>query len=139
MPRELRKGSSGLVGVNGVGSGIPANIDPLAGALATAGAGTLTVGVLAGDLVYRTGPAGAYTDTSDTAANIEASFGAGMDIGDSKLIMFSNQVAQVATIAGGTGVTLSSTKSTIAASTVGWLLLKKTGAGANAAYNLYVL
>lgn len=137
--REMHKSAGGLETMKAAGSGICAAVDPTQGALATVGAGTLTAQVMAGDLVYRTGPTAGYTDTTDTAANIELSFGAAMDIGDTKLIAYSNQVAFAATIAGGTGVTLTSTKATIAASAQSFILLKKTGAGASAAYNLYVL
>lgn len=137
--REFHKSVGGLSTLIAAGGGISAAIDPALGALTTAGAGVLLAQLLAGGLIYRTGPAAAATDTTDTAANIEASFGSGLDIGDTRLIAYSNQTGQVITIAGGTGVTLSSAKATIIANGFGFLLLKKTGAGANAAYNLYVL
>ena len=136
--RGLHKGGGGLVSVQR-GGFIEAVIDPTAGALTTAGAGTITAQYFAAANIYRTGPTGAATDTTDTAANIEAGIGGSMDVGDQILVAYSNQVAQTITIAGGTGVTLRSTKATIASSGFGFLLLRKTGAGANAAYDLYVL
>lgn len=111
------------------------NISALqAEALTTVGNGTLTVGVLAGGLVLRSGPTAAFTDTSDTAANLDAAT-PNMDVGDSVLIKYSNTVAFVATLAGGTNVTASGNL-TVAANGYKEFLLVKTGTGASAAFNL---
>jgi hypothetical protein len=102
-------------------------------ALATVGAGTLTNAVVDGQFVYRTGPTAGFTDTFDTAANLDAGIGGGMNPGDNMVIWYSNQVAFAATIAGATGVTLSSAKTSIAASALGMLVLQKV---TNAVLNL---
>lgn len=75
-------------------------------ALTTAGNGTWTAAGIDGRLITRTGPVAAYTDTTDTAANIIAGF-PGAVAGQSFEMTFRNTVPFVATLAGGTGVTLS--------------------------------
>lgn len=47
-------------------------IQPVNGTLTTAGAGTLTAALLAGQFITRSGPTGDVADTFDTAANIVA-------------------------------------------------------------------
>ena len=81
---------------------------------ATVGASTLTAGQMLTGNIIRTGSTAAYTDTTDTAANIIASipnpiFGVGYEL------TIVNTVAYTETIAAGTGVTLRGT-TTIAAS-----------------------
>lgn len=78
-------------------------------ALATAGAGTLTADMLLSGLIMRTGPTGAYTDTTATAAEIVAAMGEGVEIGDSFEFTHVNGVAYACTLAGGTTVTLAGT------------------------------
>lgn len=77
-------------------------------AIATAGNGTLTAAGLAGGVITRTGPTGAYTDTTDTAAAIVTALG-GFVSGMTFLTRIKNGVAFVQTIAAGTGVTISGT------------------------------
>ena len=45
--------------------------------ITTAGAGTLTAAAMVGGLIPRTGPTAGFTDTTDTAANIDALLAAG--------------------------------------------------------------
>ena len=123
--RPVIKDPSGLELIGGAGYGNTDNPGLLNGALTTVGAGTILNKLLDGNMVYRTGPTGAYTDTFDTAVNLDAGIGNGMSPGDAMVIWYSNQVAFVATIAGSAGVTLSSSKSTIAASALGCLILYK--------------
>jgi hypothetical protein len=75
-------------------------------AIATVGAGTLTAAGIVGGLILRTGSTGAYTDTTDTAANIIAALH-GAAIGQSFELTIQNNVGFVETLTGGTGVTLS--------------------------------
>lgn len=74
-------------------------------AITTVGAGTLTAAaVLSGDIL-RSGPTSAFTDTTDTAALIQASWAGA--IGSSFQFNYKNTTAFAATIAGGVGVTMS--------------------------------
>lgn len=125
MNRPLIKDSTGLGLVAPQGYGNTDNPGLQGGKLATVGAGTLLNALIDGQFIYRTGPTAAYTDTFDTAVNLDAGVGMGMDPGDNLVIEFSNQVAFVATIAGAAGVTMTSTKTTIPASSYGRLILQK--------------
>lgn len=80
--------------------------NPAISNIATVGAGTLTAGALGSGIIQRTGPTGAYSDATDTAANILAGPMAGANVGDSITCIISNQVAYAQTITAGTGVTL---------------------------------
>lgn len=104
---------------------------PNAAALAADTNQTLTVDQLAGGLILRSGQTAGRTDTTPTAALILAAC-PDMDIGDSFIVVISNVAAQILTLAGGTGVTLG-TKTTIAASSVGFVLFTKTSATAMSA------
>jgi hypothetical protein len=73
--------------------------------IATAGNGTLTAAAVLGGQIARTGPVAAFTDTTDTAANLVAGLG-GFQAGQAFLFMVKNGTAFVQTLAGGTGVTL---------------------------------
>lgn len=75
-------------------------------AISTAGAGTLTAAGLVGGLITRTGPTAAYTDTTDTAANIIAAI-PGAEVGTAFEVWIKNTVAFNETLAGGASVTLS--------------------------------
>ena len=98
-----------------------------------AGAQTISIPQIMGGVAVFTGAAGAVTYTSETAANILAAM-PGMDIGDTYMFVLSNTAAQVATIAGGTGVTASGNLTVNA--TAKMFLLERTGA---ATMNLYGL
>ena len=80
-------------------------------ALTTAGAGTITAAILATGYCIRTGPTGAYTDTTGTASEIIAAL-PGCNKGDTFKFRHMNTVAYACTLAGGTGVTLGTTPST---------------------------
>jgi hypothetical protein len=58
---------------------------------------------------FRTGPTAAFTDTTDTAANIVAGIPANASVGQSWTWEYINQTAYPCTLAAGTGVTLSGT------------------------------
>lgn len=102
-------------------------------AITTAGNGTLTGAALASQVVTRSGPTGAYTDTTDTAANIIKAIpngGLPVVVGTSWIVHVINSVAFVLTLAAGTGVTLSGTTSVSASSTRAYLVTV-TGVGAS--------
>lgn len=74
-------------------------------AISTAGNGTLTAAAIVGGLIMRTGPTGAYTDTTDTATAILAAID-NPSVGTSWEFTHVNGVAQACTLAAGAGVTL---------------------------------
>lgn len=110
---------------------------PKASTLTTVGAGTLLATLLTSGLLLRTGPTGAYADTIDTGANLDAAF-PNLAVNDSINLMYSNSVAFASTITAATGVTLktAAANNVIAASTGRFLHLIKTGVGT---YDLYVI
>ena len=77
-------------------------------ALATVGAGTLTAAMLLSGLIMRTGPTGAYNETTPTATQIIAAMD-NPQIGDSFDFIHVNGVAYAATLVAGDGVTLAGT------------------------------
>ncbi len=102
--------------------------------LTTVGAGTLTAALIADGNVARTGPTAAFTDTTDTAAAIQAAWPGGAS-GSSITLFYRNDTAFAATIAGGTGVTISS-NAIVPPNTWVELLLVWTGANTITVYNL---
>ena len=98
-----------------------------------AGAQTISLNQILGGIAAFSGAAGAVTYTTDTAANILAAMPE-MDIGDTYVFMISNTAAQVATIAGGVGVTASGNLTVNATSKM--FVLEKTAA---TTMNLYGL
>lgn len=75
-------------------------------AITTVGAGVLTAAGIAGGQITRTGSVAAYTDTTDTAANIVLALG-GWQATLSFQFNIKNATAYPQTITGGTGVTFS--------------------------------
>lgn len=73
--------------------------------ITTAGNGTLTAAGLVGGQIVRTGPTAAFTDTTDTAANIVTALG-GFVANATFFIRIKNGTAFPQTLAAGTGVTL---------------------------------
>ena len=104
-------------------------------ALTTAGAGTLTAALLIAGIIRRTGPAGVFNDTTDSAQNIinaiisayfvgtGAVSPAGVPIGTTWRLRYSNTVAFAGTVVAGAGVTLGVNTATINASSVKDFLL----------------
>lgn len=87
---------------------IPSVVGPVVTALSTNGAGTITAAMINGGIVARTTVAGTVTDTTDTAANIIAGNpGLLGKIGTSFIFIYGNNSTALATITGGTGVTVS--------------------------------
>ena len=74
--------------------------------ITTVGNGTLTAAALVGGQIARTGPTAAFTDTTDTASAIITALGA-YDSGATFIVRYKNATAYQATLAAGTGVTMS--------------------------------
>lgn len=96
---------------------IPAAAE-LTGTLTTAGAGTLTGAILANSILSRSGPGGAVSDTTDTAANIITAVSSnGVPApGTTWRLRYINTVAFIMTIVAGANVTLSGTTAVAASS-----------------------
>lgn len=120
---------SGTVTIRGVGI-MPLTTRPLESntAISTVGAGTLTAAGLAGGVVTRSGSVAAYSDATDTAANIIAALPNG-NVGQSWEVTIKNTVAFAQTITAGSGVTLSG-QTVIPPNSVGRFLLTYSAAGA---------
>jgi hypothetical protein len=87
------------------------------GVLTTVGAGTWLAAQIASGIITRSGPVAGYTDTTDTANNILTALagnGSAADLqqGSTFRMLFVNTVAQLMTLAAGTGVTLDTTNGT---------------------------
>lgn len=100
-------------------------------AVTTVGNGTLLAAALLGGIITRSGPVGAFTDTTDTAANIAAALtGMGNVVGAiTRQTNYLNTTASVATLAAGTGVTLTAGAGaglTVAAGVMAELLISVT-------------
>lgn len=96
----------------------------------TVGNATLTAANLLGGFITRSGPVGAFTDTTDTAANIIAAL-FGLPVGTTRNIEYLNTSSQTATLAGGAGVTVTAntgTGVTVATGTEAYLILQVTSA-----------
>lgn len=100
-----------MVHIDTVPVGIGTNTTaPLITALSTVGAGTITAASFVGGITSRSGSQSGtpFTDTTDTAANIIAACANLVNkIGTSMLYIYSNTTNAVATLTGGTGVTVS--------------------------------
>lgn len=91
--------------------------------IATAGSGTLTAAAIATGIIKRTGPAGAFTDTTDTAANIIAALSgnnpaADVVPGSTFRLRYMNTVALAMTLANGQGVVSGAGTLNVAASVI---------------------
>lgn len=100
----------------------------LAGAITTAGAGTWLAPNIVTGIIARSGPTGAYTDTTDTAANIIAALAGSAYLpevlnGTTFRFLVQNTVAFALTFAAGTGVVAGTGTLNIAASSVREYLL----------------
>ncbi len=105
-------------------------------AITTVGAGTLTAAALLGGLITRSGPTAAYTDTTATAAQLNTAQGTDTPAGSSRLIEIKNTVPFPATLAAGSGVTLSPSTQIIPPNSVGFFLLTRTSATAYVLLNI---
>src|SRR5580692_127229 len=73
--------------------------------ITTVGAGTLTAAAIVGGVINRSGPTGAFNDTTDTAQNILAAVGL-ISVGQGFLFTINNTSSYTQTLVAGTGVTL---------------------------------
>lgn len=73
--------------------------------ISTVGNGTLTAAALVGGQIVRQGPVAAYSDTTDTAANIVAAI-TNYQVGQTFFIRIKNATAFTQTLVAGTGITL---------------------------------
>lgn len=104
--------------------------DPQALALTTVGAGTITAAGIVGGVTTRGGTQTAvFTDTTDTAAAIIAASSNLSIVGGAFFYRYVNNTVFPATIAGGTGVTLSGS-TVVPANSWAEYLVTVTGAGA---------
>lgn len=98
---------------------------PAISSLATVGAGTILAASMVGGIVSRSGAqsATAFTDTTDTAANIIAANASLVNkIGAAMIVKYQNTTNAPATITGGTGVTVSVITVVPANSTASYML-----------------
>lgn len=96
------------------------------GTLATVGAGTITAALLANGIMTRTGPVADFTDTTDTGTALDLLLGVPA-VGTAFEFTYKNTVAFAATIAGGTGITVSG-RTVIPGNSIVEFLLTKTAA-----------
>jgi hypothetical protein len=82
------------------------------GTLVTVGAGTVLSATIIGGLLLRTGPTGAFTDTTDTGTTLAAAI-PNIRVGQSFEWTYQNSTPFVATLAGGTGVASAATFATV--------------------------
>lgn len=92
-------------------------------AISTAGNGTLTAAAMAGGVISRTGPSGAFTDTTATAAQIFSQTGSNTSV--TFFTEIKNTTAFAETLVGGTGVTIAG-NTIIPANSTGTYLLTFT-------------
>ena len=113
--RALVKGKGGLTRDMSAGDGFVAM--PRVTTVATAGALTIGLDAILGGVAVFTGAAGAVAYTTPTAAAIIAAL-PHMNIGDTFVWILTNTAAQVATLTGGTGVTIAGIATANAASRI---------------------
>ena len=101
---------------------------------ATGATGTLTAAAMLSHDILRSGPTAAFTDTTDTAANVQAAWLLA-GTGNSFVFTYQNTTAFAATLAGGTGVTLSGNL-IVPANTWARFLVVWTGANTLSMYNV---
>ena len=121
---QVVRGSESIVQKQMVGDGISANLGTTI--QASDSNQTITANAIGGGLYVRNGMTAGRTDTTDTALNILAA-NAGMDNGDSFLLVVSVSTAFALTLAGGAGVTfVAGGKTSIPASSFGLVQFIKT-------------
>lgn len=100
--------------------------------LATAGNGTLTGAQIVAGMVTRTGPTAAFTDTTDSSANISAALASAVGAGNAPVssewkFFYRNTTLYPATIAAGSGIVLNG-DSVVPANSVGLFSVQMTSA-----------
>jgi hypothetical protein len=105
------------------------SVNPTTTALTTVGAGTITAAGIVGGVTLRSGSTSAFTDTTDTATAIIAALLGGPTIGSSWNWKYVNNTVALATLAAGSGVTLTGAVPVPPNSSASFLVTY-TGAGA---------
>jgi hypothetical protein len=106
-----------------------AGVNPKTTALSTVGAGTITAAGIVAGVTLRSGSTSAFTDTTDTAANIIAALLGGPAVGTSWAYIYVNNTVALATLAAGSGVTLTGAVP-VSPNSSATFLMTYTGAGA---------
>lgn len=110
-----------------IATNIPVTAQSTASVSAATGT-TITAAAIVNGGVTRSGPVGSFTDTTDTAGNIIAAQpGMVTKIGTSFLFVYANTTTQLATLTGGSGVTVSGA-SILPSETIGEYLVTYTAA-----------
>lgn len=104
-------------------------LTPKTTALTTVGAGTITAAGIVGGVTLRSGSTSAFTDTTDSAANIIAALLGSPVVNTSWMYTYVNNSVALATLSAGSGVTLSGI-STVRPNSSATFLMTYTGAGA---------
>jgi len=104
-----------VTALNGIVSAGPVLMRSTPAAVSTVGNATYTAAQFVAPAIIRTGPTGAYSDTTPTAAQIIQAL-PGAVVGSGYYMTIVNTVAFAATIVAGTGVTLSGTTAIAASS-----------------------
>ncbi len=107
--------------------------------ITTVGNGVLTAAGIVGGVIVRSGPTGAYTDTTATAAQIIAAMPTGSLVGASRILTIKNLTAFAETLSAGSGVTLSGNKDVIPANSAGVYLVTYATASTVTIQGLYVV
>jgi len=110
-------------------------------ALTTVGAGLILGAALKGQFITRSGPTGAFTDTTDTAANILSAFLGMYNIFEpvTFAVQYVNTTAYTATLAAGAGVTIAANTGTtlnVAAGAIATILVTMTPAAGTVALSV---
>lgn len=104
-------------------------LNPSVAAVTVVGNTTLTAAQLLATNILRSGPTGNFTDTLDSAVNIEAALGVP---GGSFEVLYVNNSSFTATIAAGAGVTLAGASAVIPANTMTTILIQLSATGSPA-------
>jgi hypothetical protein len=99
---------------------------------------TITAAILLSGLDARSGPTANFTDTTDTGTNLDLALAQAAQTGQSFTFIYKNTTNFTATIAGGTGVTLSG-RTTIPANSVVQFLFTRTGVAAWSMFGIGVI
>lgn len=97
--------------------------------ITTVGAGTLTAAAIVGGIITRTGSTAAFSDATDTAANIIAAL-PNSGVGETWWLTINNETAFAETLTNGSGVTLSGLAGPIPGNSSAMALCTYTSAGA---------
>lgn len=105
------------------------------GVMTTAGNSTITGALFQTNFITRSGPVAAFTDTTDSAANIILA--TGYPVGASAYLTYKNSTAFLATLVGGTGVTFSGGTS-VPANSGGNYIYTRTGTATVLVTNYFI-